>query len=53
MTQLGELLGDVLDDEDAERVGAEGFLERLKRDVAYVAVLAGHKEMGKDSTCPL
>jgi hypothetical protein len=30
MPQLGKLLGDVLDDEDAEGVGAKSFLKGLE-----------------------
>ena len=38
--QLGELGGHVLDDEDAERVGAEGLLERLEGDGAYLTFVS-------------
>ena len=40
MAQLGKVLGHVLDDQDAERVGPKGRLQGLKRDGAC-AVLAG------------
>lgn len=41
MSQLGEVLGHIFDDQDAERVGAECFLKGFERNFACVLEVNG------------